>query len=260
MRYGLLADVHGNLPALDAVLGALGVAGVDGLLCAGDIVGYGPFPDECVARIAASGAVTVAGNHDLIAVGRLSSERCGRLARETLAWTRRRLGREARDVLIGLPLRAEAGDGIILTHGALGDPQRYVHSADEALAQLGEAPAARTLVLGHTHVPLVVGDPGSELLRGGTGTVELGSSSRHAINPGAVGQSRSRDGRARAAVLDTEARTVQLVAVDYDVGATRAALRAARLPPWACHVRPARFPGEYRLREIAGRRGGLRRR
>ena len=253
MRWGVVSDVHGNLPALDAVLEALDAAGVDGLLCAGDLVGYGPYPDECVARVAASGAVTVAGNHDLIALGRLTTDRCVPLARETLEWTRGRLGGDARAVLEALPLRADLDGGLVMTHGGLGDPQRYVRSEADAREQLEGVAAGGTLVLGHTHVPLVVGEERGELLRDGVGEIALAAGERQLVNPGAVGQSRSADARARAAVLDTDAGTVRLLAVEYDVRATRAALRAAGLPADACHARPQRFRGEWRLRRLLRR-------
>ena len=84
MRYGVIADVHGNLPALEAVLDALQRIGVDAYACAGDLVGYGPEPNECVETVRKLGAATVAGNHDLIALGALSEDRCERLARESL--------------------------------------------------------------------------------------------------------------------------------------------------------------------------------
>ena len=71
MRYAVLADIHGNLHALDAALAALKDAEVDGYLVAGDLVGYGPFPNECVERVAELDAACVAGNHDLIVLGQL---------------------------------------------------------------------------------------------------------------------------------------------------------------------------------------------
>ncbi len=83
MRLGIIADIHGNLPALEAVLEALSDERVDHYLCAGDLVGYRPFPNECVAMVAALGATCVAGNHDLIAIGRLSDAQAGRALPET---------------------------------------------------------------------------------------------------------------------------------------------------------------------------------
>ena len=257
-RLGVLADVHGNLAALEAVLAALDAARVDGLVCAGDLVGYGPEPDACVARVVASGATTVAGNHDLIAIGRLGTERCDALARETLAWTAQAIAPETRRVLEALPLGASIAGGVALAHGAPGDPQRYVRTADEARAEAALLEPDGVLVLGHTHVPAVVGADAGDLT---ASSVALDPADRFVVNPGAVGQSRSADPRARCAVLDLGSRTVELLAVPYDAAATRAALRARGLPPWSSHRPPARFPGEYRVRRAlrSVRRGAARR-
>lgn len=250
VRLGVLADVHGNLAALDAVLSRLAAAGVDRYVCAGDLVGYGPFPNECVRRLADLGATTVAGNHDLIALGRLGFERCGRLARQTLEWTRGVLDDDTRALLDALPLRADPVPGLVIAHGGLGDPQRYVRTADEARAELAQLEAGATLVLGHTHQAFAVGETRDEL----TGaTVRLEPGERMLLNPGAVGQSRTRDPRTRALLLDLESRTAEFLAIDYDATATRDALRAAGLPAHAHHVPPARFPGEYRLRRLLDR-------
>src|SRR6266545_3183101 len=83
MRYGVLSDVHGNAFALRAAVDRLTRVGVDGWLCAGDLVGYGPQPNECVALLAELGAIGVAGNHELLVLGRLPLDRAGRLARDT---------------------------------------------------------------------------------------------------------------------------------------------------------------------------------
>src|SRR3954453_17593902 len=103
MRYGVLGDVHGNLDALDVAIQTLQQEDIDAYLCLGDLVGYGPYPNECVRAIREVGAVTVAGNHDLISVGRLSTDGCGQLARESLAWTSQRLTTETRRYLEQLP-------------------------------------------------------------------------------------------------------------------------------------------------------------
>jgi putative phosphoesterase len=221
MRYGVFADVHSNLPALQAVLAALERERVDAYLCAGDLVGYGAFPNECVRLVRDLGAATVAGNHDLIAVGALSDARCIPIARRTLAWTRDVLAADARAYLEALPLRARAGDTVI-AHGSLDDPEAYVTRPRAAtqLEQLArEQPDARTLVLGHTHRPLEV--RGERLL----------------VNPGAVGQSREWRVRARFAVLEDG--RVELHAVPYDVERARAELRRHGLPTGTPHLRPS---------------------
>jgi putative phosphoesterase len=240
MRLGLLADVHANLPALEAALAALAARGIGRYVCAGDLVGYGPFPNECVERIAGLDVTCVAGNHDLIVLGRLDDGRCIPVARETLRWTRAVLAPEAHAYLERLPLLAETG-GVFVAHGTLDDPERYVTSTEAAareLAKLSDTHAeARALVVGHTHRPRV------------HGTRPL------FVNPGAVGQSRELRVRARCAVLDVDALTVELIAVPYDTDRTRRALRAHGLPERTYHLRrsPRRAAARMarRLRRVA---------
>jgi predicted phosphodiesterase len=88
IRYGVLSDVHGNLHAFQAVVNHLRRVGVDAWLCAGDLVGYGPHPNECVERVAGLGGIVVAGNHDLMALGRLDLGRQNSLVQVSQRWTR----------------------------------------------------------------------------------------------------------------------------------------------------------------------------
>jgi predicted phosphodiesterase len=261
-RYGILADVHGNLPALLAVVARLSAEGVERFLCAGDLVGYGPFPDECVEVIAGLDAVCVAGNHDLIALGRLSDGRCNALARDSLAWTRKRLAPASREYLEGLPVRVEL-DGVVLAHGSPDDPQRYVRDGTEAARQLATVaarwPAARVLVLGHTHIARAWAPGGRPLDTDTASVTPLARQGPVLLNPGAVGQSRERRVRARSLVLDLREQTVAFHADPYDVGACRRALRSAGLPRETVHLSPT-LAGRAarRLRRAAAK--GVRRR
>ncbi len=252
MRLGVLADVHANLHALEAVLARLAAEAVDAYVCAGDLVGYGPLPNEVVARVAGLGGWCVAGNHDLMALGALSSEGAGRLARESAGWTAAQVSPDTQRTLRELPLQSDT-DGLVVTHGAFGDPARYVRSvadAQEQLAQMARAsPAAELLVLGHTHVPFAAGEHRGELLRGGAGTVRLEPGERHVLNPGSVGQSRSRRPHARVLVLDLERREAVFHAVSYDVRGCRAALRRQGLPASSCHLSPS-LPARLRRRAV----------
>jgi predicted phosphodiesterase len=237
---GLLADVHANLPALDAALDAL--AGADRLVCAGDLVGYGAQPDACVARLAEAGVKCVAGNHDLVAATGEGLERCDALAATTLRWTIDALSDDTRSFLAALPGEVAVGD-VLVTHGAPGDPWHYVREPADAAAQLARRPAARVLVVGHTHRPLAV-DAGGLAAR--PADVALGAG-RWLLNPGAVGQSRERRLHVRVALLDLDAGRVSFRTVPYDVRAARAALGRAGLPPEAIHRRPP-------LRDLVRRR------
>lgn len=243
VRYGVISDVHGNLPALEAVLAALRHIKVDAYACAGDLVGYGPQPNECIDAIARLGAVCVAGNHDLIALGSLSDDRCERLARETLHWTREALDDSAREYLARLPRRAELPGGVVLAHGSLDDPQEYILGADQAAAELGRLadahPAAHVLVVGHTHRAFA-SDGSTASARGTPRHVTLGRAGRWLLNPGAVGQSREPLVRARFMVLDLARRQASFHAVRYDVDRARALLRQERLPARSVHLAPWR--------------------
>jgi predicted phosphodiesterase len=244
MRYGVISDVHANLHALDAALDFLATQHVDGYLCAGDLVGYGPLPNECVRRVRDLGGACVAGNHDLIVLDRLSDERCIPLARASLHWTRAVLDRESREFLERLPLRATTPDAV-LGHGSLVDPQAYVLTEAQARACLRNldrfAPGASIVVLGHTHRPMAVGLQCGSLLPGPAGSVSLPPGEAVVLNPGAVGQSRSSDPRARVMVLDTGSRVATFHAVAYDVEACRRALAERGLPPTSCHLVRSRW-------------------
>ncbi|MBO0878243.1 MAG: metallophosphoesterase family protein, partial [Pseudonocardia sp.] len=246
MRYGLLSDIHANLPAFTAAVRCLSEHGVDRWLCAGDVIDYGPQPNECVAELAALDPVCIAGNHELVVLGELSSERYSGRALESLRWTRTVLTDDSRRYLAGLPRTAEL-PGVLMAHGSLTDPNEYIRRDDQAEAQLDRLAAehheARVLVLGHTHR--------AWLYRHGVGTVggppaaatALDRDTRYLVNPGSVGQSRQREPRplARFALLEVpetgEAR-VRFFAIGYDYRAVRTALRRARLPADSVHVHP----------------------
>jgi diadenosine tetraphosphatase ApaH/serine/threonine PP2A family protein phosphatase len=260
MRYALLADVHGNLHALRAALGRLEGLSVDRFLHVGDLIGYGPLPNECVELLAGVGAVGVAGNHELIALGRIPDEGCTPRARQSLRWTREVLSEGTRRYLAALPERALV-DGVMLAHGSLEDPTEYVTEPLQAERQLDrlqrEEPEARILVLGHTHQPWAYATSRGVLARRAPASVRLGPGGRHLLNPGSVGQSRDRAADARFAVLDLGRGMAEFHAIPYDLGACREALRRRGLPLDSCHIKPppfdrARWAVKRRLRRVLG--------
>jgi predicted phosphodiesterase len=238
MRYGVLADIHGNLHALESALLTLEREGVDALICAGDLVGYGPLPDECVELVVARGVTCVAGNHDLIAIGRLSDDRCPRRARESLRWTREVLTDATVEYLMTLPLRTIVAGRVVVAHGSLDDPEEYVTRPNQAADQLrllSERYAdARALVLGHAHRPRIFDAAGRVTTISTDKAISLVTKDSFVFTPGSVGQSSERDARARFAVLDVERQLVTFHAVPYDVDACVAELRRKGLPPDAC--------------------------
>lgn len=246
MRYGILADVHANAYALRTALDRLAAVGVDAWLCAGDLVGYGPHPNECVELIAERAVSCVAGNHELLVLGRLDLRHAGRLARETTPWTRSVLRSDCLAYLSGLPGVLRLPD-VVLAHGSIGDPVTYVREPDQARRELDElrrtGTSARTLVLGHTHRPWLFGAAAGTVPAAPDGLVPLPPDDRILLNPGSVGQSRQaeRVPLARFALLDLHRRQVRFFAEPYDVPAAVAALRRHGLPRSCLHVPPGRW-------------------
>lgn len=234
MRWAVVSDVHGNLHALRAVLDAARPLGVDDWVCAGDVVGYGAHPAACVELVDGLGAQWVAGNHELLVLGQLSTDQCSPLARDGVLWTQDALPDDVLTRLRSLPPRIDL-PGLTVAHGSLEDPQEYVRSGARADVLLAQVPG-QALVLGHTHQPWVRA-AGRDLLRGRPGVTRVGASVL--VNPGSVGQSRDASPDARFAIVDLALRRVELLAVPYDVHAAQADLVRAGLPAGSYHSRPS---------------------
>ncbi|MBA3777967.1 MAG: metallophosphoesterase family protein [Chloroflexi bacterium] len=231
------------MPALETALALLDDQRVDRYLSAGDAVGYGPHPNECIDRLRDVGAVSVAGNHELYLLDRLPPRRFSTRARTSLAWTRSVVGSERFRWLSTLPDRATLGP-IVMAHASLDDPEDYVVRPWQAKRQLGLLrsmdPDAKILVLGHTHQPLYRTEDGRARPVRGRASRAL-STRRTLVNPGSIGQSRQweRVPRARFALLDLDRWTVRWFAVGYDHAAVLRDLEAVGLPPDSIHVRPS---------------------
>jgi len=227
MRVAVVSDIHSNLQALEATLSAIDAEAPDELWCLGDLVGYGPRPNECCAAIAERADVCLAGNHDLAVRGAIDLEEFGGEAAVAARWTREVLAPEAQTLLDRLE-PAGTAHGVALYHGSARDPiWEYVLSNEAALATLDLTDSALVLV-GHSHVALQVADSGIELAPVGT-ELELGGV-RALLNPGSVGQPRDGDPRAAYLLLDLDTQHASFRRVEYDVKRTQREMRDAGLP------------------------------
>lgn len=252
MRIGIITDVHGNYVALRTVLEHMG--SVDALWCLGDLVGYGPQPNEVVATVSHFPHLCVPGNHDWGMLGRLDPEAFNRDARALLEWTRNALTSEHREYLESLPLTMTAlASSITLVHASPRDPMwEYLLDLFDA-AECFPLFASRYCFVGHTHVPLIfrdvagvvkalVPEPGEPMRLNvrpfRAGEPDEPSSPRMIINPGSVGQPRDGDPRAAYMVLnipdqDTVDGMATLVhyRVDYPVQETQSLMKSLGFPP-----------------------------
>ncbi|MFL5913935.1 MAG: metallophosphoesterase family protein [Gaiellaceae bacterium] len=230
MRIAVVSDVHSNLAALEAVLAAIDAAPPDEIWCLGDVVGYGPRPNECCEIVESRADICLAGNHDLAVSGTIDLEEFRGDAAVAARWTRDVLSESARAFLDRLEPQDER-DGVALYHGSARDPVwEYVLSDDAAAATLAVSPLPLVLV-GHSHVALEV-EWRDDTLTGGLAPdgTHVDVRGRVLLNPGSVGQPRDGEPRAAYLVLDLDARTATFHRVEYDIERTQAEMRAARLP------------------------------
>jgi diadenosine tetraphosphatase ApaH/serine/threonine PP2A family protein phosphatase len=230
MRLAVLSDIHANLAALNAVRGDL--PAVDELWVLGDIVGYGPQPNEVIAALQEMGARSVMGNHDGAAIGQVDVSWFNPDAARAITWTAEVIDENARAYLATLPEVRREGE-LTAVHGSPRDPTwEYISDAGVAGANLASFDT-RLCLHGHTHVPIVYrADDGNvqavPALPGAPVSVEMG---RLLVNPGSVGQPRDGNPAASYLVIDTGAQTAQFRRVTYDVAATQRLMRDVDLPP-----------------------------
>lgn len=231
-RICIISDVHGNLPALEAVIRHAGRC--DLWWCAGDTVGYGPYPNECVRVIEGLCESAVAGNHDLGATGGIRLVAFNSLARRACRWTAGRLEPDARAYLEALPLTCDAGSESALVHGSFADPVwDYVVSKEQARRAF-EACAQKICFNGHSHVPVLFacGSQGEieEMQPSGDALRMLEEDRRYIVNVGSVGQPRDGDPRACYVIYETDDMTVTYHRVRYPVEVTQGRMAAEGLP------------------------------
>lgn len=230
MRYAVLSDVHGNIEALQAVLGV--VAASDEVLCLGDIVGYGPDPNACIALLRARGASTVLGNHDVAAVDGHGLEYFNDAAREALEWTRIVLAPDHAAWLDSLSYEIRH-PAFLMVHGAPVRYFAYILDKEEAAAAFAATDAPLILV-GHTHVAEYYEQSSAGAIahahRQHGGRLILKEGRRYIVNVGSVGQPRDLNPEASFAFYDPDARTIEWQRVAYPIGAVQQKIAAARLP------------------------------
>jgi len=232
----VIADVHANFDALRAVLAEPEVADASRVLLLGDIVGYGPDPDEVVALLAADDRVeALKGNHDLTVEQPELAATYTPEAQWSAQWTRDRLSDPARDWLAALPLEL-TGDDWLAVHGAPADPSRlngYVYrmTADDNLARL-ELDGVDVCFHGNTHVQGVWRRPRRGLpaaFENGP-VIEFVQKASALVCPGSVGQPRDGVPGAAYAIYRPRARAVELRRVAYDAEPVAERMRASGFP------------------------------
>lgn len=230
MKYAIIADIHGNLEALDVVLDDCKKQGATHYACLGDVVGYNANPKECLDIVRKMGMPCVKGNHDEYCSSEGELDGFNTQAAEAVRWTRQQLPDEDRQWLRDLKyLRLVANFTIV--HATLDVPQRwgYVFDRLEAAASFTYQNTS-VCFFGHTHVPVAfIRD---STVKGGTySKFRVDHTRKYFVNVGSVGQSRDGVAKATYVIYNMDESTIELRRLDYDIPKTQKKILDAGLPP-----------------------------
>lgn len=229
MRILVFSDIHSNLTALEAVLAAAG--NVDAYWCLGDLVGYGPDANECIALVRdLPNLVCVRGNHDAATLGEVDQNTFNHEASLAITWTKRILNAESQEFLLSLPERLKIND-ITLVHGSPRNPVwDYImdYMTAERMFQFYDT---RICLVGHTHVPAIWKENDADAPHGMVQDYQKTKIlSKTILNPGSVGQPRDHDPRASFAIFDPDESLWELRRVSYNVTDVQNRIKKSGLP------------------------------
>ncbi len=215
MKLGILSDIHGNLPALEAVLEDCTKQNLKTLICLGDVVGYGASPNECCELVREYCEATVMGNHDSALCNITPMQFFNAYARAAIEWSQKQMDDGHCQWLTGLPFTHSLAD-VLFVHATPKDPGswNYIHNPDEASQHFAVMSPGRTAFIGHSHIPAHFAGP----------------EGRRIINIGSVGQPRDRNPLSSYLVYDTDTGSFQWCRVNYDVQKAAQKIRDAGLP------------------------------
>ena len=246
MRYAIISDIHANRQALKAVLTDIQGIGAEKIICLGDLVGYGPCPEEVLETAYSRIHHFVLGNHDAVVCGKMSSDLFNDRARKIIDWTVSVLNEKASRFFKSVPL-VLVGNDFRCTHGEFQDPGRFGYIIDEKEASESFASCSeKILFAGHSHSPciFVIGESKiPHLIESQDFIIE--DEKRYIVNAGSVGQPRDNDIRASYCIFDTSQQSVMFRKVPFDIDSYCADLQKRKIPESASY-----FIGIYRNQPV----------
>jgi len=224
MKTAFISDIHSNLEALTSSLAAIDLAGVQRIYCLGDIVGYGPFPNECIALVRERCAGVVRGNHDSGVGGETRLGHFTPDGQEAIKWTRHEITGKNLSYLKNLPMLSVFNE-VTIVHASPLQPANWQYIATWAEAK----PCFRSFrtplcLIGHTHIPCIIGEDGS--------SNAFSNKKRYLINVGSVGQPRDGNPAASFGIWDDDMGSFDILRVPYNTAITASAIVDATLPSY----------------------------
>ena len=226
----IISDIHGNLPALQAVIADIDRQGIQERVCLGDIVGYGAQPSECIELLLAKNFhVIIQGNHDAYVAADEDPSNVSDETAEVIRWTRSVLTPEQRAWLGALPLTWQDKDYEVV-HASLHRPEEWGYVLEPSAAALHFAHQLKPLCfIGHSHQPKMFVE-GEDRALDTTSLESVRKGSKQVINVGSVGQPRDKDERACYVVYRRAEQDVWWRRIPYDIASAQKAIIGAGLP------------------------------
>jgi diadenosine tetraphosphatase ApaH/serine/threonine PP2A family protein phosphatase len=231
MRHAVISDIHGNLEAFESVLNAVSEEMADDYFFVGDVIGYGADPKGCIKLLKSlNPAVSIAGNHEWGALGKLDVSYFSETARDAVTWVSKILDDEEKEYLGSFPLVYQ-DEKVTLVHGTLNMPEEfyYIFDVEDAYVTLSQMSNALCFV-GHSHVPGIFSFEHNKVEYLESTELKMDSEIRYLVNVGSIGQPRDGDPRASFAIYDDEELTIKLKRVEYDVKKAQEKILKAGLP------------------------------
>ncbi|MCX7778760.1 MAG: metallophosphoesterase family protein [Patescibacteria group bacterium] len=230
MKIGILSDIHSNLEACKAVIFELEKKKIEKIWHLGDIVGYGPNPNECIELIRKKKIISLAGNHDLAVIKKIGVEFFNPYAALAIKINTSEISQENKKFLENLPLTLKPEENIILTHGSIRDPiweyLMEIYQAKENFCFFQE----KICFVGHSHLPMIFEKRDNKIYQfrfpPDKTFLKFEKNSRYIINPGSVGQPRDQNPKASFIIFDNEFLTLEYHRVEYDYQRTQEAMKS----------------------------------
>ncbi len=245
MKYAIFSDIHSNLESFDTMLKFCSTLQINFYLCCGDIVGYGPNPNECVENIKSlTNAYILCGNHDVAVIGKKDIEWFNPYAKQAILWTKTVVTQENLQYLATLIPMYKFNDNITLVHGSPREPvDEYIISYLECLDNIDKF-FTKICFIGHTHIPFIfeyiscVNEISvtpqvrfiKVVVKKESFVYELNPLAKYIINVGSVGQPRDGDPRCCFTVYDEKNNKISFYRLEYDIKKTQKKMMKYNLP------------------------------
>lgn len=229
MRIAIISDIHANQEALDAVFGFLDGERIDRTLCLGDVLGYGPDPSACLAKVRERCEVIVAGNHEHAILELLDIDYFNPLARQATLWTRGELSESELEYIRSWPLVHHEED-FSMVHGSLDQPDLfdYVQTTWDAHLSFQQLQTP-VCFIGHSHVPIAF--LLTDTIHYSTeDTIQIHDGLQAIINVGSVGQPRDGNPKSCAVIYDSEKKQIERHRISYDIETVQQKILDCGLP------------------------------